>query len=194
MKNVQTPLSINRHLPPLCGGSMDLKKGEVLNKFGFTLVEIMIVTIAVGLIMTAMVGIMLSTFRSQNRTKASTMVSQNGASILSELRRNIFNSSSQKINCIDNTSIGITNISDNESTILSCENVGGVTQIASTSALHSAVLSGSEITVINCASFVSCETLPSLEISAVNFNFSLSSSIAGVGTTQDFSLKVTVRN
>jgi prepilin-type N-terminal cleavage/methylation domain-containing protein len=163
-------------------------------KKGFTLVEIVIVTAAVGLIMIAMMGVVLGTFRSQNKGKSSSRVAENGTWILNELRRNILSSSSKRISCISNQSIGFTNIDNGESTVLSCEDVSGY-RIASVSAEKGTlVLTGSEVTVDCGTAFVSCETLPSLEVSAVNFNFGLTSFVSGVGTSQDFNLKVTIRN
>jgi len=162
------------------------------NKKGFTLIEIIVVTGAVGLIMVALIGIVLSTFKSQNRTKAKNLVSQNGAWILSELKRDILTSSSQKIRCgADNLSIGFTNLSNGEPTTFVC----GSGKIASNSA-HPATLNDINKVIVSCGSvFVSCSTLPSSdEVSAVNFNFILTSNFLGIGASQSFDLKVTVRN
>jgi prepilin-type N-terminal cleavage/methylation domain-containing protein len=160
-----------------------------MKKTGFTLVEIVVVTAAVGLIMVAMTSVILSTFRSQNRTKATTIVSQNGAWILGELRRNVLNG--KVTACNGDSSVTLTNVTDKEVTTLKCQN----NQIASDSAqpTHRATLSGSEVTVKSCVGFIACDVTAS-NISAVNFAFNLSTNVAGVGVSQDFSLKVTVRN
>jgi prepilin-type N-terminal cleavage/methylation domain-containing protein len=171
-----------------------------MRRSGFTLIEIVIVTAAVGLIMVAMVGVILSTFKSQNQSKVDTQISQNGTWILSELRRNILGSSSTRIACVNNAgvlSVGLTNLVDNISTILSCDLRGGVNKIASTSGdpkNKTVFLSGTEVTVDCGDSFVTCDTLPSLEVSAVNFNFMLKSDVVGVGASKNFTLKVTIRN
>jgi len=161
-------------------------------KTGFTLIEIIVVTGAVGLIMVALIGIVLSTFKSQNRTKAKNLVSQSGAWILSELKRDILTSGSWKIRCgSDNLSVGFTNIYNGEPTTFVC----GSGKIASNSA-HPATLNDINKVMVSCGSvFVSCDTLPSSdEVSAVNFSFVLTSNILGIGASQDFDLNVTVRN
>jgi type II secretory pathway pseudopilin PulG len=179
----QTSLSINRHLP--------LKKGEVFDG-GFTLIEIIVVVASTALLMTAIAGITLGIFKSQNRNDATNKVVQNGNFILNELRNDILNSGNGNITCINNNSIGITNSNDGGSTVISCNTV--TNNIASTSGSVQN-LNNSDGNVIDCtSSFVSCVTLPSLQISNVKFNFGIGATTAGVGTTQYFSIDVSVRN
>jgi len=164
---------------------------------GFTLIEILVVVVVTGLIMTSVVGITLSAMKSQNRTKSLNKISQNGVFILNELKRNILNSNKIGISCPVTTgmSIGVTSLFDGDTSYIGCDSVTG--KISSVSAQRPAdvvILSGTEVTVSGCDNFVSCSISPSGEIVGVDFSFSLSANTAGVGATKDFVETVTVRN
>ena len=151
---------------------------------GYTLVEIMVVVSAVGLIMTAMIGVILSGFKAQNRTKSDSKVAENGSWIIKELRNNIFNS--KILECgEDGKSVQIESINDGKITTLSCDQV--TKKIASTSATEKE-LNSDEVEVVDCNDFVICED------SGVVFKFSLGPTTNGVGSSQVFSTKVTLRN
>ena len=154
---------------------------------GFTLIEIVVVVAVMGLLLVAILNVITATFKSQNLTKSNTKIMTNGNWILSELKKNVLNSRS--ITCISSAEIDLTS-SNNELTRIICANNGGKLQISS----NSAQLTSNEINVISCANFVTCTTLPSLEIGSVQFNFRIGATTAGVGATKNFSLDVTVRN
>lgn len=148
---------------------------------GYTLVEIIVVVAAVGLIMTAMIGVILSSFKAQNSVKSDNKVTENGSWIIKELRNNIFNS--KILECgQDGKSIQLTSLDDKQITTLSCDKTGN--KIAS----NSASLNNGEVNIVDCSDFVKCED------SGVVFKFILEPKIKGVGSSQVFSTKVTFRN
>ena len=164
-----------------------------MKKTGFTLVEIIIVVASIGLIMTAITGITLSIFKSQNRTQSTNKVVNNGNFILNELKRDILNSSSSQITCIDNYSVGMINLNDGVGTTINCNTINN--NIASTSgSLVRNLISANDTSIICPSNFVSCTTLPSLDVTSVSFNFGVGATTAGVGVTQYFSINVAVRN
>jgi prepilin-type N-terminal cleavage/methylation domain-containing protein len=69
-----------------------------MKKNGFTLIEIVVVTAAVAIIMVAVIGVVVTTFKLQNQTKSNSKVVSGGNGILSELKKNILNSSKENIN------------------------------------------------------------------------------------------------
>lgn len=168
--------------------------------FGFTLIETLVVVGTVMLVMVSVSGIMSAVFNSQNKNKAIDKISQNGGWILNELKKNVSNSNGNDLNGGDyfscpldvGTSINITNVQDGNKTTIICEN----DKIASTSARGTVYLLDSPDLRIDCGNFVSCSTLPSLQLSNVSFNFSLSAGndVVSSGTTKAFSLDVTLRN
>jgi len=165
---------------------------------GFTLIETIIVVVAVGLIMVSVIGISVSVFRTQNLTRSNNKAIQNGAFILDELRRNILNSGKDKIVCTTSSrssSIEIINVYDGEKTTISCNQAQNkIASISATRVGETIFLSGTEVNVFGCSNFVGCTTLPSLDISSVNFKFGLNAETNGVGTSQIFDLDVAVRN
>ena len=157
---------------------------------GFTLVEIMVVVTILALIMVSIIGVAMSIFRVQNQTKSNSKVVTGGDAILNELKKNILNSSRSTIKCSEDKSwITFANNFDGQTTEISCS--GG--KIASTSA-QTVYLNSGDISIINCGSFVTCYTQPSLEVSGVGFKFGIGTSVSGIGTSQNFEMTVTVRN
>ncbi len=160
-------------------------------KAGYTLVEIIVVVASVGLIMTAMIGVILGSFRAQNRTKSDNKITENGSWIMNELRKNVFNSFGDQVECAsDAKSVQIKSLVDGQITTLSCDQVNS--KIASTSAVER-VLNNSEVTVSGCTNFVTCEQVDD-KVYGVTFNFTLESTVEGVGSSRVFSTKVTLRN
>jgi hypothetical protein len=86
--------------------------------------------------------------------------------------------------------LSLINNNDGETTTISC----GGEQIASTSGTKVVYLDSGDVTVTDCSNFVTCSTLPSLEISNIKFKFGIGASTSGVGITQNFEMDVTVRN
>ncbi len=157
---------------------------------GFTLMEIIVVIAVLALIMVSIIGVVVSVLKVQNRTKSNTRVVSVGNTILSELKKNLINGDSLSIICSeDKSSITFTNDFDGNTTIFNCTQG----KIASISA-QTVYLNGEDVTVDDCSQFVTCYTLPSLEISGIKFKFGVGSSIFGVGSSQNFEMDVTVRN
>jgi hypothetical protein len=178
-------------------------------KKGFTLIEILIVVGVVMLIMVSISGIMSGIFNSQNKNKAIDKIDQNGSWILDELKKNILNANSGGENGGENfscplsigTSILIRSVKDGNRTVISC--VGNQTdgfKIASASIERNVTVDlfqdNQDLRLIDCNNFVTCSTLPSLQLSNVKFNFKLQAGVAGLssGTTKTFSIDVTLRN
>ncbi|MFA7676211.1 MAG: type II secretion system protein [Candidatus Shapirobacteria bacterium] len=168
--------------------------------FGFTLIETLVVVGTIMLIMASVSGIISAVFNSQNKNKAIDKISQNGGWILNELKKNISNSNGNDLNggayfscpLSVGTSINITNVQDGNKTTIICEN----NKIASISARGTVYLLDSPDLKIDCSNFVSCSTLPSLQLSNVSFNFNLSAgnNILSSGTSKAFLLEVSLRN
>jgi prepilin-type N-terminal cleavage/methylation domain-containing protein len=180
-------------------------------KKGFTLIEILIVVSVVVLIITSISGIMSGVFISQNKNKSSDKITQNGTWILNELKKNILNADNRnsqnggKFTCPVNTngaSIIITNVKDGEKTTIKCvgDAVNGY-KIASISgkAVGTTVYlfqSVDGLALSDCSNFVSCSTLPSLQLSNVKFNFILKAGVESLSTGigKSFAIDVTLRN
>ena len=200
MKNKkQKPISLN---PSLTRGTCKQK--------GFTLIEILVVLGVLGTIIFSVTGVMLGFFNSQNKNKAGDKINQAGNWVSMELRKNILSADSnsedgEKFTCpIDvGSSIEITNIKDGNKTVIAClGNAISGYKIASTSAVggETILFEKNNDLVLNpdfgCDTFVSCSTLPSLQLFNVSFNFNLKAGNESLssGTTRDFSLDVTLRN
>ena len=162
-------------------------------KKGYTLVEIMVVVASVGLIMTALVGVVIGTFRAQNRNAAINKVSENGTWIINELRKNTFNSFRDSVICLDDgLSVQVKNLQDGGITTLSCDEV--TNQIASTSADKQDILNTKEINSIDCFNFAVCDSVSGDRVTNITFNFGLEAIVNGVSARQNFTTKVTLRN
>lgn len=160
--------------------------------FGFTLIEIVVVVSSVGLVMLVVVGSLLQIIKVQNQSQAVSKLSENGNWILSELRRNMFNSDGTVVCSGNNLSVGITSLTDKLTTVLECD-LGS--QIASVSGSTTKKLNEDNISVINCTNFASCSVDAGAGlVTAVTFNFRLGTSVSGVGVTRNFSTVVTIRN
>ncbi len=168
------------------------KNGCVCRRTGYTLVEIMVVVASVSLIMVATIGIILGSFKAQNRTESNDKIMENGSWILNELKRDIFNSYADSIICADDgLSVEIKGLNDGQTTTLSCNQTAN--KIASASAIKESVLNNNEVTITDCNNFVSCEVSGD-KITGVLFNFVLGATTNGVGSSQVFSTRVTLRN
>ena len=161
---------------------------------GYTLVEIMVVVASIGLIITAVVGVILGTFKAQNRDNSNKKIMESGSLVMNELRKNIFNSFSNSIVCSDDKlSVELKSIVDGEVTTLSCDKTGN--KIASTSATREPdILNSNDVNITDCNNFVSCEGNVDENVSGVVFNFGLSAVTSGVGISQTFTNRVTLRN
>jgi prepilin-type N-terminal cleavage/methylation domain-containing protein len=164
-------------------------------KQGYTLIEIVVVVAATGLIMTAVVGVILGTFRAQNRTKSDNKITETGSWIINELRKNVFNSDGNSVECgEDKKSVVIKSLNDGNLTTLSCSQLDN--KIASVSAVgvgNTYALNTNEVNIINCDNFADCEVTNGT-VTGVTFNFMLSSDTKGIGSSKTFTTKVTLRN
>lgn len=146
-----------------------------MKKAGFTLVEMVVVVGVTGIIMAAITGVLLNSFKTKNRVNVADLVEQNGSMLISELRKNVVNGT--VLDCLGGSSVKVLNKSDQGITTISCAS----NKIASSSAspAFSVDLSGSNVTV-DCAGFAVCTTVGG-KITKVVFTFTLSggSAIAG---------------
>lgn len=180
-----------------------------MKKRGFTLIETLVVVGAIMLIMTSIGGIMFAVFSSKSRNEANDKISQNGNWILNELKKNILNASNESENGVRFTcpvgdfgnSITITNVKDGDKTMISCFNTADGFKIASISAkaVGTTVFlfqKNNDLTLIDCSDFVTCSTLPSLQLSEVKFKFRLGAGVFGSdnGVTKPFFVDITLRN
>ena len=157
------------------------------------------------LIMISISGIMSGVFTSQNKNKASDKITQNGSWILNELKKNVINAdkngeNGDKFICSaddGSNSITITNTKDGNKTTISCldDKIASIsgTAIGTTVYLFQ---NKDDLKLGDCSNFVSCSTLPSLQLSNVKFNFNLEAGVDGLSskTTKNFSIDVTLRN
>lgn len=162
---------------------------KIIKNLGFTLIEMVVVVASVGIIVVAVIGTILGTFKSQNRNKSMNVISENGQMIIRELRHNILSSNSQRIVCsTGGTSVSMVDLVTAEETVLFCGN----NKIASISAQERR-LNNDEVNVTNCNNFVVCSP-GNTNVTNIIFNFGLGATVAGVSVTKNFETTVTVRN
>lgn len=183
-----------------------------MKKNGFTLIEILVVISIVVIIMGSITGIMSGVFTSQNKNNALSKITQSGEWISNELKKNFLNainngenSPSGNFYCSmgnPSSSIMIKNIKDvdKQKTTISClgNAIDGykIASISGKSVGTTVFLfqGNNDLKMSGCS--VVCSTLPSLELSNVKFNFTLSAGSEGLssGTTKAFVVNVTLRN
>lgn len=170
-------------------------------KRGFTLIETLVVVSVLGIIMTTVVSIMLNTFKAKGRNDVTNRLEKSGNYLQMSLRRNILNSIGSKIICPTSgvgSSMVLVNKVDGQPSIIECLEVES--KIASVSAGSGSInLSGTDVGVLGCNTFISCSTLPSTgEVGTVNLSFYLYSSSGGSApesyVKRLFENKVVVRN
>lgn len=179
-------------------------------KKGFTLIEILLVVSAMSLVMVSISGILFGVFGSKSKNEAIDKIEQSGDFLLSELKKNMLNTDGSGENGVDFTcpmdvagsSVTFTNIKDGDKTTILCFNdaTSGykIASISGKSVGTTVVLfqKNDDLRLSNCANFVICSTLPSLQLSDIKFNFVLNAGTAGLssGTSKAFSVDVTLRN
>lgn len=174
---------------------MAIKKKKIN---GFTLIEILVV---LGLLVVASVigaNMFFTTFRSSAKTKALTVVKQNGDYALSIMERLIRDSQEVITNSDDSLcAVGMNKIkikrSDNSEIEFACLNEGTATgYIAS----NSARLINSEVKLDNC--YFNCSTQGEFYPQSVTINFTLSQAGESARIEEqasvDFQTTVTTRN
>lgn len=163
---------------------------EKNKKYGFSLIEIVVVVGSFSMIIVAIISTILLTFKSQTRVKINNKISENGRIILTELRRNIFGGDSTSIDCGAlgvGSSVVVRDIKNFEVTNIVC----GGDNISS----NLVNLNSNEVVVYNCQNFAKCITkMGSDDVASVEFNFGLRAITGGVGSSEVFSTTVTTRN
>ena len=176
-----------------CKNKFKFIKEKKIVKFGFSLIEIVVVVGSFGMIIVAVISTILLTFRSQNKINSNNKLNDNGVNILMELKRTIFNGDSTNIICgVGGTSVIVVNRNDKSETILSCAD-----GVISASVLATKVnLNSDEVSVVSCQDFVTCvnKVGSSEVVGVVNFKFGLGTTTVGVSTTKFFDTSVTTRN
>lgn len=167
----------------------------IKNKRGFTFIEIVIALAIISVILIAVTGTMMDSFKAKNRIVYSDTIQQNGSFVVMELRKHVLNSVPEKIVC-SGDSIELTNKKNAETTTLVCVD-GTLGHIASVSATRDVRLTSDDVSLNNCGNFVSCEPVGG-PYSKVTFNFTLipentDPGVAGA-VQKDFSTVVSVRN
>lgn len=200
MKKINKRQNPNPSVPT---GRLPLTR-EISNS-GFTLIEVLVVVGVVMVIMLSISGVMTGVFSSQDKNKADDKIDQSGTWVLSELKKIILNANSGEDSFVCSaegvSSIEIVSIKDAERTKISCQgNAIDGFKIASHSATRDVTVylfeKNKDLELFDCNTFVSCSTLPSLQLSNVNFNFKLKAGNESLssGTTRAFSIDVTLRN
>lgn len=168
------------------------------SKKGFTLIELLVVIGVTGMIMVAIVGIMLQTFKAKTKLSWNEEIESNGTWIMTEIRKNIIDSSGENMVCgvVASDNIVMVNLKGNgETTTITCDEATGI-------ASNSANLLKDTLRVSNCSNFVSCETVPlggsEYRVTKVNLSFDLSPATVPTGSPdfvkRTFQTSVVLRN
>jgi prepilin-type N-terminal cleavage/methylation domain-containing protein len=166
---------------------------------GFSLIEIIVVVSVMGFILTSITTVLVNSFKAKNKISWGDKVEQNGAWILSEIRKNVVNISGSDIgyNLTDRSYITVINTG----TTIRCFDCLDYTdsRIASESALNIARLSGEEVEVCGCPDFITVTASTSTgKVESLKIGFSLSAGQIG-GDPSDyvskyFSSEIKIRN
>ena len=175
-----------------------------MKKNAFTLIEILVVVGAIVLIIGSVTGVMFGIFSAISKNEAIGNINNSGNWIVEEIKKNTMNAKSDDFTCSLGVgrSIEIINIKDGEKSIIACLlGIEGDYKIASLSAYPLDIgtttylfQKNKELSLVSCS--VGCSTLPSSQLSTVNYSFILRSEIFGssAGITKPFSVDVTIRN
>ncbi len=154
-------------------------------KKGFTLVEMLVMGAMGAVLLTSVTMILVSSAKAANKSRLSKLIEENAAWVSFELKKNMLWARSDSLICPSGvgSSIGIENRYDGQPTVIRCIDNEG---IASNSA-NGVELTGDEVWVSNCDSFVSCDS-GSSTLPRVDFNFRISAG-RNTGNPDDFSQK-----
>jgi len=168
-----------------------------MRRNGFTMIELVVMVAVLAMILVTVTAVMLNSMKARSRVETGDRLEQNGNLVLSALRDNFLTSNGQGVSCLltgqsgIGSSVSFINRNDGVQITLNC--AGG--RIAS----NSAVLTSSDVTVSDCSTFVTCDTLPSSGgiVSVANFSFVLKSGVTEAGiegyASRRFETKVVVR-
>ena len=166
---------------------------EIKNNFGFTLIEMVVVLGISVILMTAVGGVMTSSFRAKNSTMVRETVQNEAQLVMDQLKKNIFDA---KTNIDDffcpigvGTSISFNTKNDGLTKLACYEGI----KIASSSANGNFQLTNNGVSIRNCDKFVICQKNSDLKVIRVDFNLDMG--ITGVTGDQfwTFVSQVTMR-
>jgi prepilin-type N-terminal cleavage/methylation domain-containing protein len=149
-----------------------MKKAVPAGRQGFTLVELLVTVGITGILIVSVVGILGSFFNAKTSAETSDLIRTAASGVMEKLKTNMLEASGD-INCF--SGVGETAIefetNDGGRTKLSCEYDPNKISSESAHGIYNLLANG--VVVVDCAEFVNCSTLPSTEVTLVNFKFSL---------------------
>jgi prepilin-type N-terminal cleavage/methylation domain-containing protein len=159
---------------------------------GFTLIEILVVIVIIGMLMISTGGILTSSFKAKNKTETQRVVQNQAMTVMEELKKNVLDANTSAINCPDDhPSISFETKSGGTTTLI-CDEASD--QISSISAEHGEFqLLPAGFIVTGCSEFASCDLSADSEAVSINFNFGLWMANEGVDTGANYQAKVAVR-
>ncbi|MFA5828215.1 MAG: type II secretion system protein [Candidatus Shapirobacteria bacterium] len=183
-----------KSLSPTIVGVSPFDEREI-KRMGFSLIEIVVVVSVMGFILTSITTVLVNSFKAKNRINWADKVEQNGAWVLSEIRKNVINAPGETIE-LDPADKSWVSLSSIGTTIQCVESADS--QIASVSA-NTVRLSGEEVEVSGCGNFISGTTSPSTgKVVDLSVGFYLSSGLSGGGpsdfVSKYFSSEIKIRN
>ena len=167
-----------------------------MKRRGFTLIEVLTATGLVAITMTVVVIVLAGLSRSVRKQKTLSQIEREGNEVMINLRRSMAGIPLGGVDCGEGvgTSLTVTD-EDGDTARMYCDEVAS--KIASASAGGEVDLTTARVSVIGCATFVSCQTMPeSGEVGSVDFGFGLgagNSAVANEWVEREFRTKVVVR-
>lgn len=128
------------------------------DKTGFTIIEVLVVTVAVVVLLLGLTSSLFFSMKLANKAEAISLVNQEGSWIMSQIRDLVVHADSKHGGLICNQGIGmtITSVLDGGVTSLECVVDQDKAYIASNSANGNFVLVAKDLKVENCENFVNC--------------------------------------
>ncbi|MFA6250771.1 MAG: hypothetical protein WC686_04740 [Candidatus Shapirobacteria bacterium] len=161
-----------------------------MRKNGFTLIELVISAGVMVLLMVAISGILLGSFKARMKVNVGDRIQTSGDWVLGELRKNVLNARTVECLPTDSSQLMLTDDQGLGTTLL-CSEAGQ--KISSVSATRTIDLTNSDVQVTNCINFALCDNSGS-KVGAVDFNFVLSGGSGGEDVVKkEYRGKVTIR-
>jgi type II secretory pathway pseudopilin PulG len=167
----------------------------IIKEKGFTLIELIVIIGMSAMVMVTVGGILTSSYRAKNTSDRTDLIQQQSTFLTEQIKKNILEAIPDQIVCPVGTGTSISfTTKKGGMTRISCDDTTG--QVASFSAMGVGYsLLSNNVVARNCDEFVTCELLPSLEVSSVNFKMNLGTSILGSETnTIEFMTRITPRD
>lgn len=129
-------------------------------KSGFTIIEVLVVTVAVVVLLLGLTSSLFFSLKLANKAEAISLVNQEGSWMMSQIRDLVVHADAKHGGLICNQGVGmtITSILDGGVTSLACIVDTDKTYIASNSANGNFVMVAKDLKIENCENFVSCST------------------------------------